>query len=98
MLDYDLLKKHLFQIFGKDNVLILEYEDLKQNAKEFVEKISSFIGVKAPSFTFKKHNVSVGEKQLKLGRLLNHLIDTEDKDLGGRKGFFSVRYLMEKLK
>jgi hypothetical protein len=57
--------KEYFNLFPKENILILLYGDIKKNPKEIIRKIYSFLGVKNISFVPK----SLNKKVLKSSRL-----------------------------
>ena len=75
-LDYDDYINHLKHLFGKENVYVTSMEKLKQNHREFVEGICSFIGAIVPEYTNKKLNVSYTPNQLKVQRILNYFFKT----------------------
>jgi hypothetical protein len=45
-LQYDKLIDHYQRLFGKDNVLVMLYEQLKENELYFIDSVSDFIGYK----------------------------------------------------
>jgi len=67
---------YLKDIFGEENVYICKFEDLKENAYEFVSGICDFIGVKTPEFKNKKHNIAYGKRQIEVALTLNKFFRT----------------------
>jgi len=44
-IDYDSVIKTYEELFGKENICVLVYEDLKQNKNSFVKKLTDFMGI-----------------------------------------------------
>ena len=63
-LEFDKYEQHLKNLF--DDVLVLQFEDMKKDVYEFVSKICEFMGVDVPDFDTTPVNVSLNERQLKL--------------------------------
>ena len=53
--DYEELLSKYFQYFGKENCLVLLYEDLLNTPKEFISSLLSFIEIKHPQ----KHHIEI---------------------------------------
>jgi len=79
MYEYDLLICKYHNLFSPDRVLVLVYEDIKDDPKGFVDKISSFLGVS----DFRPHNLGRVDNKawknsaIRLTRFLNHFQKTE---------------------
>ncbi len=57
-----------------NGVLLLAFEDLIANQENFLQRISSFIGIKAPGIHLRKENAtSFGPLGMEMSRLLNHI-------------------------
>ena len=72
-LNYPVLINHYRELFGKDAVLVLEYEELKEGPHKFIEKLTDFIGEKIDErYTVKPENEGIySEKLLKFHRTIN---------------------------
>lgn len=73
--DYYTLIQYYFDLFGKENVLVLLQEELRANEKESVDKVLSFIGDGFKLGERQKHrhaNKSLSRISVKLLRLINH--------------------------
>ena len=71
-LDYDGLIEVYIKIFGEDNVLILNYEDLLLFPEYVMEKMRLFCGSEEIDFKCGKRNVSLSYWSIKLLRIINH--------------------------
>ena len=76
-LEYDEYIKYLKALFGKNNVYVMKFEDLKEDANKFVSGLCKFMNVKTPEFENKKYNVSINEKQIEVLRLINRAFKTK---------------------
>lgn len=65
-LDFEGYINLLRQLFGKKNIYVYKFENLKQSPDKFVEGICNFIGVKKPDFENKTINKRIPEWQLKI--------------------------------
>ncbi len=75
--------KNLYKLFGKNNVFIYKFEDLRQDVNSFVKQICNFIGVEMPVINAtKKRNVSYSINQLKLTLFLNRFFKTSHNPKG----------------
>jgi len=63
-LEFEKYEQHLKNLF--DDVLVLQFEDMKKDVYGFVSKICEFMGVDVPDFDTTPVNVSLNERQLKL--------------------------------
>ncbi len=72
---YEILYKHYVDLFGQSNVLILQYENLKSNQQNFVEKIFKFMQISDDQWSKKndnaEQNISLSDFQIILIRFLN---------------------------
>lgn len=68
--------QHLYNLFGKNNVLIYDFKDFTKDSENVIKKICDFIGVNVPKYDSKKRMVSLSRRQLKLVQCFNHLFRT----------------------
>lgn len=73
LLDYLPLIKYYEELFKKENVLVLCYEDLSSNPNIFFSRISSFLNIDKIKYT-KRFNKSLGSLSLFLQRIFNRII------------------------
>lgn len=76
-LDYDTYLDFLYKLFGKENVLHVDFELLKKDDHKFVSSICSFMNQPIPSFTNKKLNPGYSQKQIEIQRFLNNAFKTK---------------------
>lgn len=74
--DYGSYTKYLLELFGKENVYIYRFEEMKRDIYSFVNGICNFMGVDSPNFKNKKWNVGYSLWQLKTSLILNHFFKT----------------------
>lgn len=74
-LEYDVLVKRYFDMFGSDNVLVLPFELLKFDGKRFLSLLSDFIGIDFSSVENidAKQNIALNDFQISAIRSLNVL-------------------------
>lgn len=75
--DLNYLKFHsliecYFNVFGKENVLVLPQELLKSNAKEYYMRLFGFLNDEAGANSSKKVNASLSNLSINLLRIINH--------------------------
>ena len=75
--EYEPYVKYLYELFGKKNVYVYKFEEIKKDIYGFVEGICSFIGVDAPEFKNVKRNVGYSLWQLKVSRVINMLFKND---------------------
>jgi hypothetical protein len=76
-LNFGLYIKKLYRLFGKKNVFIYKFEDLKKDVNNLVKDICNFIGVEKPIINpSEKRNVSFTINQLKLSLFFNRFFKT----------------------
>jgi len=63
-LDFTTYAVYLQNLFGRDNVLVLNYQDLKNDPHAFVELICDFIGVEVPMYEVKTTYPSLDDGQV----------------------------------
>jgi len=78
-LEYDNLIEYYKKLYG-NRVLVLTYEQLKQNRQQFLGELVGFTtnDGKVPGFGEERSNVSLGAATLELRRLLNHMVSKPD--------------------
>ena len=74
-LNYDQYISQLQELFGKKNVYIYKYKDMKNDIQLHVKGICDFIGVDTPKFRNKKRNIGYSLWQLKLSLFINKVIE-----------------------
>ena len=87
-LNYEPYIKHIIKLFGKENVYIYDYKDLKNNINSFVNNMCGFIGVQSPVFGNVKRNIGYSLWQLKLSLFINHFFKTPLNP----NGLFPLKY------
>ena len=87
-LDWEVYVRNYYEIFGKDNVLVLPYELMIHNLDEFLDRLYRFMGVE-PYFpeTVKRANRGYSALSVKVAFLLNRFIHSR----GNRVGFIPNR-------
>jgi len=71
------------ELFGKDSVLVLPIEFLKESPEDFLRKLSEFSGVgPIPEKTNQVENASSSAFTVELRRIYNNLIDTHGNPFG----------------
>lgn len=89
-LDYEPYIDFLYDLYGKENVYVYKFEDLKNDAIGFVRGVCDFIGVVVPSFKNEKSNVAYNINQLKIALFLNRFLRIPLRgSLRNATGFFS---------
>jgi hypothetical protein len=88
-LDYEPYVNYLIRLFGEENVYVYNFEYLKDETREFVDDLCSFIGVDSPEFKNIKRNRGYSLWQLKFSRIFNHFFKTPLNP----KGIFPLHYL-----
>lgn len=72
--EYDLMVNHYQELFGKEKVLVLPYEFLKNDLNSFEKTIHKFSGSSAiPVGNPSRENIGYGAKALQINRLLNYI-------------------------
>lgn len=71
--EYDKLVSRVFELFGKDNTLVLPFEYLRDDASGFCSRIYDFLGVRPVECDTTVANPSVTPQTLAVLRLLNYL-------------------------
>jgi len=74
--DYGPYIKYLLELFGKENVYVYKFEEMKRDIYSFVDGICNFMGVVRPNFKNKKWNVGYSLWQLKTALMLNNFFKT----------------------
>ena len=75
---YDRLINHYINLFGKENVLVVLYEELARNNAEFYERVSGFVGMAAGPFDPHRRetvNPSLSETGTEVQRWVNLAFD-----------------------
>jgi hypothetical protein len=74
-LEYDVMVRCYFDLFGKDNVLVLPFELLKKDQAGFVKRIGEFIGLDFSELSDIdiKRNIALNDFQVGFIRTLNVL-------------------------
>ena len=75
-LDYEEYVDYLFGLFGKQNVYIYRYEEMKKDIDSFVDGICNFLGTNVPPFENVRKNIGYSPSQIKISLLLNRLFRT----------------------
>jgi hypothetical protein len=78
--DFDDYIKSLRNSFN--NVLVLDFELLKEDTNTFAKKLCGFMGVEIPIFKNRKLNASLSDRQTNVWRLCNHLWKTHENQYG----------------
>lgn len=76
---------HLFELYRGlfDEVLILHFEQLKEDHRGFIEAITSFMGVTTPNYRNNKNNRSLTKTAINILMFMNRYIDTPaNKEIG----------------
>ena len=73
-IDWHLLISYLYDVFGKNDVLVCLYEDLKESPQRLADTIFSFLNVPASKINPAVVNPSLSANSLVLRRMLNYLI------------------------
>lgn len=85
-LKYDKNIQMYYDIFGRENVLVLLFEELREDKKEFLEKIYSFIGCKDINFIPKESekavNTSLTTHGAAVARFLHRFVRNYYHNLG----------------
>lgn len=81
-LDYEEYIDYLFKLFGRENVYIYKFEQMKNDIDSFVEGICSFLNVKPPKFENIRRNIGYSKNQVKIALLLNRFFKTEHNPRG----------------
>ena len=81
-LDYDSYINNLIKMFGKNNVYVYQFGDMKKDINKHVKDICDFMGVETPEFENKKRNIGYSLWQLKVSLLLNNLFRTKANSKG----------------
>jgi hypothetical protein len=78
-LEYDLLVSKYVELFSEKNVLVLVYNDLRQDPRLYLNQISSFLTIGAFDYCDQGERVNVGLKdnRIRAMRHLNHFRQTE---------------------
>lgn len=78
--DYDLVIDYYQKLFRADNIIVLPFEILKQNPKDFIENLVRFTGSKGiPNYSQKSKNVGYKGVRLSLQRQLNFFVSSKYK-------------------
>lgn len=79
MYKYDLLIGKYFDLFSKNNVLVLVYEELLKGRVEYIKRLSNFLDIAyfEPSNFYETTKKSRSDKEISATRLLNHFRKTE---------------------
>jgi len=75
-INYDPYIEHLYELFGKKNVFVYKFENMKEDIHKLVNNICSFIGVKTPNFNNVYRNIGYSFWQLKISLLINRFFKT----------------------
>jgi len=75
-INYEKYNENLIKLFGKKNVYIYKFENLKKNANSFVEGICKFIGTETPNFKIIRWNIGYSFWQTKISILINNIYKT----------------------
>ena len=75
-INYEPYIKYLFRLFGKRNVYIYEFGNMKKDIHCYVKGICDFMGVKMPTFRNEKLNISYSMWQLKVALIVNQFFKT----------------------
>ncbi|MBN1389966.1 MAG: sulfotransferase [Candidatus Thermoplasmatota archaeon] len=86
-INYDSYIEHLFKIYGKENVYIYQFGDMKKDVNQFVKGICDFIGTETPTFSNKRINSGHSLWQLKVSRIMNRFFRSEYNP----KGFLPMK-------
>jgi hypothetical protein len=76
-INYEKYIEYLKKLFGKENVYIYKFENLKKNANSFVNGICKFIGTETPNFKRIKRNIGYSFWQTKVSILINNIYKTK---------------------
>lgn len=74
-LKYELLIDHYIKLFGKENILFLSYEEMKENMDDYLQKIMSFLKL-TNIVTYKNTNVNYSNRSyliIQIARFFNRL-------------------------
>jgi hypothetical protein len=74
-LKYDKNIQMYYDIFGKDNVLVLLYDELKEDKQKFINKIFTFIGVKTNIKLLKQKQKKVNSSLTTVGGLFLRIMN-----------------------
>lgn len=80
--DFEKYDRYLRNLF--DNVLVLWFEELKNDPGSFIRKICDFIGVKIPDYANRHVNIQRSDKNLQMWRIINELF----RSPWNKDGFF----------
>ena len=72
---YSSLIELYFKLFGRENVLVVFYEELLNDAKDFLAKISDFLGISAFDYSQinRKTKISLTNRGAKIIQKINRL-------------------------
>ena len=73
-LNYDKYIKHLNSLFK--TVVVVNFETLRKNHREFVKSFCDFLNADVPEYTNEQVNKHLTPKQVKIQRFTNHLFKT----------------------
>ena len=77
--EYDLMITKYQKLFGKKKVLVLQYENMKKDLNQFIQKICNFFNIPYMQLndSKKKVNPSLPNRGISIVRFLNHFKKTE---------------------
>lgn len=76
-LNYKHYIKFLNKVFGKGNVYVMDFENLKKDKKKFVDDLCKFMEVKTPKYDDKKFNVKYTLWQIRIQRNINKIFKSK---------------------
>ncbi len=71
------------KLFGRENLLVIPYELLKNDPGQFVNRLTAGIGIKqVPAFGNKIYNQGYGSRQIAIARFMNRFLKSKFRETG----------------